>query len=281
MIAVTAIYHQICLTNINLQHQYQGFIDTPQIDLSSEILGVSNFDFKPANLELPEDFEMPQSIRLGQRMEFFMQMYLIARDYKVLAQNLQVIANKLTLGELDFIIENQTGERIHLEMVYKFYLYRPELEGNWIERLIGPNAKDALTEKVKKLSTHQFPMLQHPETEKMLHAIDILPTSLKQQFSFKAQVYIPLGLKLQHLKIPHRLIAGYYYTLDQLLQLKDEETTFYIPSKNDWVGAPTSVQRLSFDHFFDSAKIRLTQCRSFKFWIFKPDGVLSAFATWW
>ena len=210
-----------------------------------------------------------------------MQMYLITRGYKVLAQNLQVIANKSTLGELDFIIENQTGERIHLEMVYKFYLYRPELEGNWIKRLIGQNAKDALTAKIKKLSTHQFPMLRHPETEKMLHAIDILPTSLKQQLSFKAQVYIPLGLKLQHLKIPHHLIAGYYYTLDQLLQLKDEETTFYIPSKNYWVCAPTSVQRLSFNHFFDSAKIRLTQSRSFKFWIFKPSGVLSAFATWW
>jgi len=78
-----------------------------------------------------------------------MEAALTANDYTILAKNLQIIAEKKTLGELDFIVEAPANEFIHIEMVYKFYLYDPDRKGSWIEKLVGPNLKDHLSFKVK------------------------------------------------------------------------------------------------------------------------------------
>ena len=111
----------------------------------------SNFELKGSNRVLPTAFTISNTLRFGHRMEYFMEAALRANDYTILAKNLQIIAEKRTLGELDFIVETPDNLHIHIEMVYKFYLYDPDRKGSWIEKLVGPNLKDNLSFKVKKL----------------------------------------------------------------------------------------------------------------------------------
>ena len=113
----------------NLQRQYNGFINTEVLfDKTYETLNF--FALNKSHLHytaLPEAFYMPQNIRLGQRMEYFMEAALKDSDYEILAKNLQIIYQKKTLGEIDFIVKNRSDNSIfQVEMVYKFYLFDPE-----------------------------------------------------------------------------------------------------------------------------------------------------------
>ena len=49
----------------------------------------------------------------------------------------------------------------HLEYSYKFYLFDHKLEQPFINCWIGPNKKDGLNQKLKKLKENQLPLLHH------------------------------------------------------------------------------------------------------------------------
>src|SRR5690606_10935595 len=92
--------------------------------------------------------------------------------YRLLAQNLQIVQEKITIGEIDSIIEHiKTGAKLHIELVYKFYLYDPSIEGE-INKWIGPNRKDNLPQKINKLKEKQLPLLFRRETSRMLSQLD-------------------------------------------------------------------------------------------------------------
>jgi hypothetical protein len=65
-----------------------------------------------------------------------------------LYENIQVIEDKKTIGEIDFIIEDKnTKQVIHMELAYKFYLFDPSISSEPINNWIGPNRDDSLQEK--------------------------------------------------------------------------------------------------------------------------------------
>ncbi len=71
--------------------------------------------------------------------------------------NYQVIENKVTIGEIDFVIEWE--ERlIHIELSVKYYLdsKNDDVFENWI----GPSGNDNLSKKIEKVITHQLPLCQ-------------------------------------------------------------------------------------------------------------------------
>lgn len=71
--------------------------------------------------------------------------------------NYQVIENKVTIGEIDFVIE--WAERlIHIELSVKYYLdsQNDDVFENWI----GPSGNDNLSKKIEKVITHQLPLCQ-------------------------------------------------------------------------------------------------------------------------
>lgn len=70
----------------------------------------------------------------------------------VIAHNIQIkhAQNDVTKGELDFLLE-RNNELIHLEMAVKFYLYDHQQQ-----LFIGPNAKDRLDKKLRRMATHQL-----------------------------------------------------------------------------------------------------------------------------
>lgn len=213
-------------------------------------------------------------------MEYFMEAALRANDFRILAKNLQIIAKKKTLGELDFILETPDNFHIHVEMVYKFYLYDPDRKGSWIEKLVGPNLKDNLSFKVKKLKEHQFPMLQQEETLKLLEQLNISTRAIAQQLVFKAQLFVPVNTT--EIDLDKELITGNFYKQHELAILNQTTNRFYIPEKQDWVCEPNNdACTLNFDSFYTTAQQLLGQQRSFMFWCFTSKKTEKHFACWW
>ena len=74
---------------------------------------------------------IPTNLRLGHQVEhIYLELLKASTAYEVIAHSIQLIENKQTLGELDYIIQsNETNEIIHIELAYKFYLLDPSMDG--------------------------------------------------------------------------------------------------------------------------------------------------------
>ena len=96
-----------------------------------------------------------QNRRLGSIFEGFISFWLeISPNFRELQKNIQIIEDKHTYGEIDYIIENtKTDEVIHLEVAVKFYLGCTPYEDAY--RWFGTNTKDQLGKKIDHLKSHQ------------------------------------------------------------------------------------------------------------------------------
>ena len=113
--------------------------------------------------------EITKRLTLGSRVERFFEFYINqSKNYELIKNNIQIIKDKHTFGELDFIIYDKRAEKyIHIEHVYKFYLYDDTIE-NEIDRYIGPNKNDTLVKKLAKLKDRQLPLLFNDVTKEYL-----------------------------------------------------------------------------------------------------------------
>jgi len=272
----------------NLQRQYNGFLDTEVLfDKTYESLDF--FELNKSllnNAALPEAFYMPENIRLGQRMEYFMEAALKDSNYEILAKNLQIIHLKKTLGEIDFIVKNRSDNSIfQVEMVYKFYLFDPEVKGKWTQQWIGGNRRDNLHLKVKKLKERQLPLLYAPETADYLKEIGLKTVEIGQKVCFLGQLFLPYEQKhMWNDRLNPAARAGFWLNKSQLDVIEKNVKQILIPPKNDWVAAPTrdSENWKSFDAQMPkiTALIENEQCTLL--WILDNHGVLQRFfLVWW
>lgn len=126
---------------------------------------------EPLNLHLAN----LKNSRLGSIFEGFISYWLkISPNYQELYQNIQLIEDKHTYGEIDFIIEEISSKKIiHLEVAVKFYLGCEPYADSY--RWFGTNTKDQLGKKIDHLISHQTQLTQkHPEQVKKYceHHID-------------------------------------------------------------------------------------------------------------
>jgi hypothetical protein len=98
--------------------------------------------------------EQSNSYRMGIYAELLMH-YFLAHfdDTELILANYQLIKDKLTIGEIDFIF-SWKGKVIHLEMAVKFYLRHKH--SNEFQDWIGPSGNDNLYKKLKKVKNHQL-----------------------------------------------------------------------------------------------------------------------------
>jgi hypothetical protein len=131
--------------------------------LDYSITGLHAFNLSELSLATDLEFQLPTNIRLGHLAERIVsELIKSSSNYKVLYENIQVIEDKNTIGEIDFIIEEILTKRvIHIELAYKFYLFDPSISSEPINNWIGPNRNDSLKEKLDKLKNKQFPLLYH------------------------------------------------------------------------------------------------------------------------
>lgn len=150
-------------------------------------------DCLPALIELDKDprpleqhLSQLKSKRLGHRFETLVSYWLtISPNYELIQQNIQIIENGVTFGEIDFIIkEVSTGKNIHLEVCVKFYLGTTPYKDPY--RWFGTNTKDQLGRKLDHLLTHQS-QLSKKYKQYFSHQID------ERHCFIKGRLFYPKG----------------------------------------------------------------------------------------
>ncbi|GGH42800.1 hypothetical protein IA57_12550 [Mangrovimonas yunxiaonensis] len=264
----------------NNQQRYIGFLNTPHLWKNVPIKGLQQFSMVPT--QIPFHTVVAKNMRLGKLVERFVSQQLQHDSrLKLLAENLIISKNKRTIGELDCLF-TKDGQPYHLEVVYKFYLYDSSVGTSEIDHWIGPNRKDSFTEKLDKLKTKQLPLLYRDETKPTLKQFNLEANHIKQCVCFKAQLFIPYGLKNHTFKhINPNCIVGYYYKLKEVSQLT--HCKFFIPKKLDWLSKiDIQINWLTFKEFTPLLQVLLEQKRAPMVWIKTPKGhTKKGFVVWW
>ena len=159
-----------------------GFLATPPL-WTKTAFGLSQFEMPSIDLSTFVAQPIPSKLRLGHQIEYiFKQLLDQTERYKVLAHNIQILRDKNTIGELDFIVEDRFREskKIHIELTYKFYILDDTIKEP-IHRLIGPNRKDSFFTKMEKTRDKQLPLIFTPEGRTTLSTLDINADELEQK----------------------------------------------------------------------------------------------------
>lgn len=263
-----------------IQKRYNGFLQTSCLWLGSTVFGLNQFKLDVSYSKI--NIEINEKIRLGKYIERFVSFEISQNSgLKILAENIQIQQEKRTIGELDCILL-KNNKPVHLEVVYKFYLYDNTNGKTEIAHFIGPNRKDSLVEKLSKLTEKQLPLLYTFECKAFLKSINLLPENILQQVYFKAQLFVPFSNKNIHLnKINKACIIGFYCNQKELQNFT--ECKFYIPVKKDWLVIPhINVTWQNFNQFSESANNYLERQFSPLCWLKKQNGELEKFfLVWW
>jgi len=187
---------------------------------------------------IPFTKEIPPQLVLGKRAEVFFDFAIKNNSrYQMIAQNIQVIHDKKTLGEFDFFLDDkESNTSLHVELVYKFYLFDPSVSTeDELQCWIGPNRKDSFLRKVKRLQQHQFPLLFRQESSEVVFKIPLNPQMLKQKVCFKANLFVPKHLKLSTFQLINpKAIVGYWVHLQEFTQEEYGKDEYFSPQKKDW-----------------------------------------------
>ncbi|TDN89293.1 hypothetical protein DET49_10638 [Salegentibacter sp. 24] len=269
--------------------QFQGFLKTPPLwDHHFQELIQFNLpepdNFSPTNLEkcLPS---LAKNFVMGKRVERFFE-WIIQQDsgYKLLAQNIQINRDNITQGELDFLIRDLINrQNIHVEMVYKFYLYDPSFNSE-INRWIGPNRKDSLLQKTEKLKQKQFPLLFKAETKNLLNSLDINSEKIIQRTCFKANLFIPRQFRDKYFAyINNRCIAGIWLYFEDFNSTEYNGYQFYAPKKQDWPILPKDGETwFSHSEIISQIQSLFQKNRAPLIWVKKPGNIFERiFVVWW
>ena len=172
------------------------------------------------------------SNRLGHRFEALVAYwFLLSPNYTLLEKNIQLIQDNVTLGEIDFIIqENASQKVIHLEVTVKFYLGCPPYTDPYA--WFGTNIKDQLGKKVDHLTQHQT-QLSHKYHQLLIQkgfSIDERHCLMKGRLFYPDnETTPPIGITANHLRgrwKKRQLSESYYYPLEKsawLGELLDDE----------------------------------------------------------
>ena len=264
---------------MNDQHRFIGYLNTNEL-WDGQLLGLNQYSINGSSLT---EIKLPnKKLRLGFLVEQFIFACLRENKHVELIQsNIQVIDKKETIGELDCLISDK-GKHIHIEIIYKFYLYDPSITGNEIDKWIGPNRNDSLKQKLTKLKTKQMPLIRHPKSNEIISDLGYNSGMFDQKVHFKAQLFIPLGQSEQIItEVNTACICGFYITPQELTLFKQNE--FFIPSKLDWLIDPNSnVSWLSHSECLALVEIELNQSRSPLCWMRDSKGKMTKlFVVFW
>lgn len=263
----------------NIQKRYDGFLRTPQLWKGNDVFGLRQFEIesKPTKINIDID----EKLRLGKYIERLVAFELQQNQaISILSENIQIQDDKTTIGELDcLLLKDKTP--IHLEIIYKFYVYDASSGSSEIERFIGPNKKDALIEKLHKLSQKQLPLLYSEASKNYLKTLNLNASEVTQQVYFKAELFMHFQKQIGLKTLNPNCIAGFYIDKKQLQQFLG--CKFYIPKKIDWILTPhPNVSWLNFEWFTKTVQPYLERRFSPLCWVKFPNGTLQKFfLVWW
>jgi uncharacterized protein len=266
-----------------IQHQYEGTILTPALWKGDAVAGLEQIELDFTNTPPFEEEINPNQV-LGKRAEAFIEAAIKqSPDHELIASNIQIIDNKTTVGELDYLIyDKKNKEHLHIELIYKFYLYNSSVSKIEINKWIGPNRNDSFDQKLDKLINKQLPLLQHPKTIEYLASINLDVNLIKQQVLFLGNLYIPYCTKRQYPVINNNCIKGYWLTQEQFDESSFGDHLYYLPQKQDWPVDPSSNNIwLGYNQIKLQIKEELNNKRSPLIWMKTEDDCEPFFVVWW
>jgi len=100
----------------------------------------------------------PSLTRLGFYAEALLEYFLTHGPHaRLIAANIPLRTAERTLGEVDFLLRDVRGERLHWELAVKFYLHIGEGNGAaTLAHYVGPNLQDRFDLKHARLLNHQL-----------------------------------------------------------------------------------------------------------------------------
>ncbi len=267
------------MTN-TLQKRYEGFLETPCLWHGDRIYNLNQLEIPLQSDKITEVID--NNLRLGKYIERLVTFQLSQQpNISVVAENIQIQNNKITLGELDAIILKD-NQPIHLEIVYKFYVYVPNRGSSDIDCCIGPNKKDTLKEKLIKLKEKQLPLLYSKFCRPYLEEHNLKAQDITQQVYFKAQLFMPFNVdNISLTELNSHCITGIYLNRKELTAFSD--CKFYIPNKKDWLLVPhPHVDWLNYKTMLSIAETFYRSQYSPLLWIKSSNGATQkAFLIWW
>ncbi|MEG9326775.1 DUF1853 family protein [Salinimicrobium catena] len=267
-----------------LLHQFSGFLNTPQIWEMAGPFPYSPFEVRNIDLQkMPVELHFPPTMVLGKRMERFFHFYVSHfSEEKIIAHNEQIIHEKRTLGELDFLLKNErSGKVSHVELVYKYYLYDPEIASE-AERWTGPNHRDNLLLKLERLQQKQFPLLYREETRPLLKKLGITAEEVEQKICFKANFFLPWDHPSQRIDLPNDLVQGHWLRRKEFTPARFGRETFFSPRKPNWPILPQhNTHWLSYDDLQEQIMPLLEKEQSPLIWMKTGNEYRRFFLVWW
>ncbi|MDH5517677.1 MAG: DUF1853 family protein [Gammaproteobacteria bacterium] len=179
--------------------------------------------------------QMP-AFKLGSYFEKLIYFWLDHHpDFSIINSNLILSHDKRTLGEMDFILTDHTGRLIHLEVAVKFYLQiTDKMQSYWV----GPNIKDRLDIKLKKLMSQQIELSKNPLAKKQLEKLN-LPID-EHWVMLKGRLF-------KH--DTQMNAANSWLTLDDFKRCQHSDTHWVILDKTHWLATINNVN----EHFLPNA----------------------------
>ncbi len=262
--------------------RYQAYLRTPQLWLEGVLSSYPQVTLSQNPPSFPET-PPPQRKRLGKLVESYVYHQLQhTPDIVWIADGLQIQQERRTLGEIDALYYHK-GKVIHLEVAYKFYLYDTQAENATpLERWIGPNRNDSLSQKLQKLATKQFPLLHHPASATTLRDFGLGATEIEQRISCKGQLFVPY--QQPEIDVPPlnpACIAGFHLPFAELDAL--DHYRLYVPDKLDWLIEPhVGVEWLEFAAAQAQIAAQISSRRSPIVWWRSSKGEFGkCFVRWW
>lgn len=265
--------------------QYQAFIECPQLWLKDQA-PFQLFEIPPDTGGSPKD-ESNSHIVFGKRMETFFSHAINQSDrFEMIAENLQIISHKTTLGEIDFLIKDlENGQLMHVELACKVYLYDPKRVGTVLSHWVGPNQNDFLDKKVEKLKSKQLPLLYSDESKTLLSQYikeeDI--SAITQTVCFPANLYLPKNSDADTSSINPKAISGSWVSLSDFSEGLFKGCLFHLPEKQYWLMSPSMAsQWSSYEEILIQIKELHQRKKSPLVWLKHPNETFERlFVVWW
>lgn len=264
----------------DLQRNFQGYLNTPVLWHGADVYDLKQCVLKEYGSVLFTG-KVSDNFRLGKLVERFVGDQLIHNtSYDILAENVQIQDGKRTIGELDALLMSNAGP-IHLEIIYKFYLYDPDDGNDELSHWIGPNRKDSLLQKLDKLKNKQLPLLYHPKTQLLLKELELDIDEIKQQVLFKAQLFLPLNTHGDlFFALNPKCVEGFYLKTEELHKFKSAQ--FYIPKKINWLMAvDDDIAWMNYDEFRTEVTDWLDKKMAPLCWLNNHGALSKFFVVWW
>lgn len=258
-----------------LLKQYRAFFQTQLMIQNPDMLPhIGIFNFEASQISAPEVADLESFKKLGfigKRAELFAKhVFSNSPDFRLLSHSLQIFDAPKTLGEFDFIFEDlKASEIIHLEMVYKVYLYDARLSDTPDFCWIGPNRRDSFQEKCTKLKNHQFPLLYHPKTAESLSQLGIDNVEeIQQQLLFKAILFRKFDQELPDFQFLNTLeMSGFWLYWDEFKTDHWQDALYFMPRKANWFNQISDVDWVDYPQIIAEVKAEHLIHRNPMLWV--------------